>query len=87
MRFQGYPARAPYDAIHVGAASPVRPDALIAQLAKGGRLVVPVGPEGGHQKLMVYDRSADTGDVRESSAMGVVYVPLCDRDYQLAKGY
>lgn len=69
----------------MGAASPVRPDALIAQLAKGGRLVVPVGPEGGGQELKVYDRSASTGEVEEWTAMGVMYVPLCDKDYQLAK--
>ena len=39
----GLPERAPFDAIVVAAAAPRPPAALIAQLAPGGRLVVPVG--------------------------------------------
>jgi protein-L-isoaspartate(D-aspartate) O-methyltransferase len=39
----GVPDRAPYDAIAVAAAAPAVPDALYAQLADGGRIVVPVG--------------------------------------------
>ncbi len=39
----GWPAEAPYDAILVTAAAPRVPDSLLAQLAVGGRLVIPVG--------------------------------------------
>jgi protein-L-isoaspartate(D-aspartate) O-methyltransferase len=39
----GLPERAPFDAIVVAAAAPRPPAALVAQLALGGRLVVPVG--------------------------------------------
>lgn len=39
----GYPEAAPYDAIFVTAASPRVPEALLEQLADGGRLVMPVG--------------------------------------------
>ena len=38
----GYSAGAPFAAIHVGAAAPSYPDALVEQLDKPGRLVVPV---------------------------------------------
>lgn len=41
---QGYPERAPYDAILVTAGGPQIPPTLEAQLAPGGRLVCPVGP-------------------------------------------
>lgn len=48
---KGHPAVAPYDAIHVGAAAPDTPTELINQLANGGRLIVPVGPERGTQYM------------------------------------
>ena len=39
----GLPERAPFDKILVAAAAPCVPETLVAQLADGGRLVVPVG--------------------------------------------
>jgi protein-L-isoaspartate(D-aspartate) O-methyltransferase len=39
----GYPAAAPYQVILVTAAAPETPPALVAQLAEGGRMVIPVG--------------------------------------------
>jgi len=48
---KGYPDSAPYNAIHVGAAAPDTPTELINQLANGGRLIVPVGPDGGSQYM------------------------------------
>ena len=41
---QGLPERAPFDAIIVSAAAPRVPEALLAQLREGGRMVIPVGP-------------------------------------------
>ena len=40
---QGWPARAPYDAIMISASTPVLPDAILRQLKIGGRLVAIVG--------------------------------------------
>jgi protein-L-isoaspartate(D-aspartate) O-methyltransferase len=40
---RGFPQFAPYDVIIVSAAAPELPQALIAQLAEGGRMIIPVG--------------------------------------------
>jgi protein-L-isoaspartate(D-aspartate) O-methyltransferase len=41
--YKGWPEQAPFDGIMVTAAPPEVPQALIDQLANGGRLVAPVG--------------------------------------------
>jgi len=75
---QGYASGGPYTAIHVGAAAPFIPSALIEQLARPGRMFIPVGPDGGSQTVMQVDKGAD-GEVTETKLMGVMYVPLTDR--------
>jgi protein-L-isoaspartate(D-aspartate) O-methyltransferase len=40
----GFPECAPYDAIIVSAAAPDVPPTLLAQLAEGGRMIIPIGP-------------------------------------------
>ncbi|KAJ2004636.1 hypothetical protein GGI04_002440 [Coemansia thaxteri] len=72
---KGYINEAPYDCIHVGAASPVKPVELLAQLMAPGRMFVPVGS--GIQYIVVYDKDA-RGNITEEMLMGVRYVPLTD---------
>ncbi|XP_067895804.1 l-isoaspartyl protein carboxyl methyltransferase, like [Heterodontus francisci] len=79
---RGHPDGAPYDAIHVGAAAAVVPQQLLHQLKPGGRMVVPVGESGGSQSLQQFDKMQD-GTVTRTTLMGVIYVPLTDRDRQL----
>ena len=49
----GWPENAPYDVILCGAAAPRVPPPLIGQLAPGGRLIIPVGDDGGQELVRV----------------------------------
>ncbi|MEN5425973.1 protein-L-isoaspartate(D-aspartate) O-methyltransferase [Stenotrophomonas pennii] len=70
----GWPEHGPYDAIVVTAAAPALVDALIEQLAPGGRLVAPVGGPGA-QSLVQLDRLPD-GSITQSVLAPVTFVPL-----------
>lgn len=70
----GLPEEAPFDAIIVTAAAPAVPQPLLEQLADGGRLVIPVGPESGAQHLMRLRVSG--ADVVEEDLGAVRFVPL-----------
>ncbi len=69
----GAPGEAPFDAILVTAAAPSVPPGLVAQLAEGGRLVIPVGDREGQELLVVTKRG---GRVRQRSLGGCRFVPL-----------
>ncbi len=71
----GWPEAAPYDAIIVTAAPAEIPAALLAQLAPGGRMAVPVGPTDGRQLLKRISKDED-GRVSEAVDLPVAFVPL-----------
>jgi protein-L-isoaspartate(D-aspartate) O-methyltransferase len=73
---QGLPDMAPFDAIIVTAAAPAIPGPLRAQMADGGRLVVPTGER--HQQVL--QRVRRTGDSwKVESLIPVMFVPLYGR--------
>ncbi|KVD99147.1 MULTISPECIES: protein-L-isoaspartate(D-aspartate) O-methyltransferase [Burkholderia cepacia complex] len=72
----GLPSAAPFDAIVIAAAGLDVPQALLEQLAIGGRLVAPVGAQSGqHQVLTLVERVAHA-QWRESRLDRVFFVPL-----------
>jgi protein-L-isoaspartate(D-aspartate) O-methyltransferase len=71
----GWPERAPFHAIVVAAGGPSVPRALLAQLAIGGRLVIPIGPQPRLQKLVRVTRTSEE-DYRTEELGDVQFVPL-----------
>ena len=69
----GWKSQKPFDGILVAAAPLAVPEALFAQLANKGRLIVPVGPEG-HQQLLRFTRNGDSIDREVLGA--VAFVPM-----------
>lgn len=69
----GWADEAPFDRILVAAGGPSVPPPLLEQLAEGGRLVMPVGPEEA-QRLQVVDKVA--GQARMTLDSSCVFVKL-----------
>jgi protein-L-isoaspartate(D-aspartate) O-methyltransferase len=72
--YKGWAEKAPFDRIILTAAPPEIPQALIDQLANGGRLVAPVGATAA-QELTVVEKDAK-GRVRRRTEGGVTFVPM-----------
>lgn len=72
----GWDAKAPFDAIIVTAAAEFVPNALLDQLAEGGRLVIPVGSS--EQQLLKIVRQGD--DFISNTIEMVRFVPLVAGD-------
>jgi protein-L-isoaspartate(D-aspartate) O-methyltransferase len=70
---KGWPTQAPFDGILIAAAPLTLPEVLLQQLAPGGRMIVPVGPEGQQQLLRLTRR--ESGITRENLGP-VAFVPL-----------
>lgn len=72
--YHGWSEYAPYNGIIVTCAPDKIPDPLIQQLAPAGRMIIPVGPEGGIQELVLVERG-DAG-FSQQRIIPVAFVPL-----------
>ena len=70
----GLPAAAPFDAIVAAAAARQIPEALRAQLAPGGRMILPLHADAGTQRLVLVERTAR--GFREAELDAVHFVPF-----------
>jgi protein-L-isoaspartate(D-aspartate) O-methyltransferase len=70
---KGYEPEAPYDKIYVTAAAPDIPEPLIAQLKKGGKMVIPVGD---HVQWLYIVEKDEKGNIRKENWGSVRFVPL-----------
>ncbi len=69
----GLPELSPFDAILVAAAAPAVPKPLLAQLADGGRMILPVG-NAEHQELRLIEKRGDAFPTKMLE--GCRFVPL-----------
>ena len=77
----GCKEKAPFKCIHVGAASMEVPKVFIEQLAFGGRLVMPLGPQG-DQYIYLIDKDMK-GNINYTKGLSVRYVPLTSAQNQI----
>jgi protein-L-isoaspartate(D-aspartate) O-methyltransferase len=70
----GWEEHAPFDAILVTAAPDHLPQPLAAQLAEGGRMVIPIGPAGSYQTLWLFEKQG--GELAATNLGGVSFVPF-----------
>jgi protein-L-isoaspartate(D-aspartate) O-methyltransferase len=73
--WQGWPEAAPFDAIMVTAAPDSLPGVLITQLRRGGRMILPLGPQGLNQRLVIAEKN-EAGRVTTRDLMAVRFVPM-----------
>jgi protein-L-isoaspartate(D-aspartate) O-methyltransferase len=73
--FAGAPDRAPFDRIMVTAAAEAVPQALVAQLADGGKMVLPVGARHGPQHIVKLTK-LPSGELEREELIAVRFVPL-----------
>lgn len=73
---QGLPELAPFDCILVSAGAETIPEALVEQLAPGGRIAIPVGAHDGGQVLCVGRKSDDGDHVHWVRSVPCLFVPL-----------
>ena len=76
--YLGWPGYAPFDGILVTAAADHVPEALVAQLRPGGKMVVPVDDSRGWQELRLIEKDFED-EIHSRNVLGVAFVPLLDR--------
>ena len=74
----GWAAEAPFDAIIVTAGAPDIPEALVSQLAAGGRLIIPVGDQT-DQELLRLVKNED-GTLSQEKSVACRFVRLIGRE-------
>jgi protein-L-isoaspartate(D-aspartate) O-methyltransferase len=73
--YKGWPDEAPFDRIILTAAPQEVPQKLIEQLARGGRLVAPVGDSPATQELVVVEKTIGD-EIRRRAVVPVMFVPM-----------
>ncbi len=73
--YHGWPEAAPFDAIIVTCAAGHIPPPLLSQLARGGRMIIPVGKRFGTQYLILIAKDL-AGTITSKNIMAVRFVPL-----------
>ncbi len=72
--YLGWEEHAPYDAIIVTCAPEDIPQPLIDQLAEGGRMIIPVGPQSHTQTLTLVEKKE--GVILKKGIIPVLFVPM-----------
>jgi protein-L-isoaspartate(D-aspartate) O-methyltransferase len=72
--YGGWPEEAPFDRIILTAAPLEIPSALVEQLARGGRLIAPIGRDD-QQHLVIVDKSS-SGSIHRRVVFPVIFVPM-----------
>jgi protein-L-isoaspartate(D-aspartate) O-methyltransferase len=72
--YRGWREEAPFDAIIVTCAPDAVPEPLVHQLAEGGRMIIPVGPEGKAQQLVLLKKRH--GKMHQQEILPVRFVPM-----------
>ncbi len=76
--YLGWPEHAPFDAVIVTCSPDEVPEALVDQLAGGGRMILPLGDGDGMQRLVTLRKTEDGMEVRED--IPVRFVPMVHGD-------
>ncbi|MBX2947159.1 MAG: protein-L-isoaspartate(D-aspartate) O-methyltransferase [Cyclobacteriaceae bacterium] len=73
--YQGWPEASPSDAIIVTCSPKKIPEPLQAQLAEGGRMIIPVGEDYKQELVLI---TKEKGKLKQKSRLRVMFVPMKD---------